>query len=512
MTSIKRALVCAPLLPEFDRESGSRRIYDTLMFLQELGWAVTFIAQNGRNGERYVRHLQQRGICTYCGFDKRTELLMAAGGFQLAVFAFWYLAEEYLPLLRRLSPDTRIVIDTIDLHFMRNARRILQPLSSDPSAGLGAEYADEMRRELNTYASADGVLAVSHKETDLINDFTGDSTLAATVPDSEDLSPSQVPFDDRKGILFIGNFRHPPNVGAVEYLCREIVPRVDDKLLSEHPLYVVGNGMDAKIRSLAATLPQVQMIGWVPSVIPYLERLRISVVPLLYGAGTKRKLVQALMVGTPTVSTSVGIEGLGLVDQRHALVADDAQSFAEAIQRLLTDRTLWVQIAEQGRSRIVQGHSREAARDYLRLAIERFLAKKPKGPSPSKHASAPSSGANGAYDDLVAALRHKTETLVPPDSTILVITKGDDRLLEMDQRQGWHFPQNESREYAGHYPVSSDNVIAHLEALRSQGAQYLLIPSPYLWWLSHYEGFQQHLDSRYRLILRDDDWGALYSL
>src|ERR687893_209574 len=66
--STKRALVCAPHLPEYDRESGSRRTFHLIEFLREAGWAVTFIAQNPAEGEqRYVRALQQRGVATYVG-------------------------------------------------------------------------------------------------------------------------------------------------------------------------------------------------------------------------------------------------------------------------------------------------------------------------------------------------------------------------------------------------------------------------------------------------------------
>ena len=119
----KRALVCAPLMPEFDRESGSKRIFDSIEFLREAGWAVSFVAENPNGGERYARILQQRGVAVYCGFNAQTEKMIAYGRFDLAIFAFWYLAESYMPTVRSLSPATRVIVDTIDLHFLRQARR-----------------------------------------------------------------------------------------------------------------------------------------------------------------------------------------------------------------------------------------------------------------------------------------------------------------------------------------------------------------------------------------------------
>src|SRR5437868_1969989 len=92
----KRALVCAPLVPEFDKESGSKRVFDTIGYLQEAGWSVSFVAENGTGGERYERLLNRRGVATYRGFGDRTEHLLAGGRFDLAIFAFWYLAERHM--------------------------------------------------------------------------------------------------------------------------------------------------------------------------------------------------------------------------------------------------------------------------------------------------------------------------------------------------------------------------------------------------------------------------------
>ena len=101
-------------------------------------------------------------------------------------------------------------------------------------------------------------------------------------------------------------------------------------------------------------------------------------VPLLHGPGTKRKLLQALMAGTPTVSTSVGTEGFGLTDGEHVLVADDADAFASAIERLLTDDPLWRRLAAQGRAHVESVYSREAVRARFLATISSVLGKSAK--------------------------------------------------------------------------------------------------------------------------------------
>jgi glycosyltransferase involved in cell wall biosynthesis len=109
-----------------------------------------------------------------------------------------------------------------------------------------------------------------------------------------------------------------------------------------------------------------------------LQRARISVVPLLYGAGTKRKLMQSLMVGTPCVSTSIGIEGLDLVDETHVLVADDAVKFAADIERLLTDEELWLRLQLEGRERVVSAHGRESVRAVFDSVLSQIMSKAPR--------------------------------------------------------------------------------------------------------------------------------------
>ena len=112
MTS-RHALVCAPLMPEFDRESGSRRIYDFVEFLRQSGWTVSFVARQAEGAQRYIRLLQQRGVAVYVGFDSRLEQLVGAARIDLAILEFWHAAimqricrllhfMGFFPLTRRL--------------------------------------------------------------------------------------------------------------------------------------------------------------------------------------------------------------------------------------------------------------------------------------------------------------------------------------------------------------------------------------------------------------------------
>jgi GT2 family glycosyltransferase len=110
-----------------------------------------------------------------------------------------------------------------------------------------------------------------------------------------------------------------------------------------------------------------------------------------------------------------------------------------------------------------------------------------------------------SYEALVERVRAAVADVVPPGATVAVISKGDARLLELDGCTAWHFPQCDDGTYAGHHPANDDECIAQLERVRAKGAQFLVIPSPAMWWLEHYRGFAQYLRTQCRLVLAGAD-------
>jgi len=375
----KRQVVVATLaVPEPERDSGAKRLDDMISFLLASGWQVTLVTTRPARAPAAVEGLERRGVAVLHLARGEIAALAARVRFDLALLAFWPTAELLIPLLRRVSPATRVLVDSVDLHFLRLARRIAA--NAGAAEPLDPGFADQKMGELNTYAAADGVLTVSGREADLINDMLDQPNLALVAPDSEEVEPDGLPFSRRRGVLFVGSFTHAPNIDAAWHLCRNIVPRLPAEVLAAHPVLVVGSGLSDEVRAFADGQPHVHMIGWVPSLAPYYEQARISIVPLLSGAGTKRKLIQALMWGTPSVTTSIGAEGLDLLDQRDVLIADDASDFATAITRLLTDEPLWQALAQHGRQRMIESHSRVLARAAFDAAVEAVLDRSPKGP------------------------------------------------------------------------------------------------------------------------------------
>ncbi|MEW6682924.1 MAG: glycosyltransferase family 4 protein [Nitrospirota bacterium] len=168
--------------------------------------------------------------------------------------------------------------------------------------------------------------------------------------------------DDRT-LLFVGWFRHDPNVDALRYFLESIYPRLAER----HPdvtLRVVGSHLPRAVERLASRRPSVELSGYVEDVRPVLARAAVSVVPLRVGGGTRLKILESMAAGTPVVTTSIGCEGLDVEAGRHLLVEDSPEGFAGCVSDLLTDEGARRRLAREARSLV------ESQYDWSRSAQE----------------------------------------------------------------------------------------------------------------------------------------------
>ena len=133
-----RAFVSTYSAPQVNRDAGSKRLFDLMRFMRDRGWDVTFVAAAGIHDEIDARRLRRLGITVYDGELIDVGALAARARFDIALFAFWQIAEHFAPLFRALSPDTRIVIDSVDAQFLRDARRAFR---AGPSGGRSGSSA-----------------------------------------------------------------------------------------------------------------------------------------------------------------------------------------------------------------------------------------------------------------------------------------------------------------------------------------------------------------------------------
>lgn len=371
-----RILVVNGDLAARDRDAGALRLFRILEILAQEGHRLTFLGRCGFGQERAVADLVALGVDVHpvdftrlrdlgaqvTGPDLDLAKLLGAGHFDLALLSFYDVAEQYLPLIRRYSPLTRVVIDTVDVHHVRERRGA--ELTGDHAALTGAEHT--RRREQAVYQAADALVAVSDEDAAELE------KLAPGVPrfvisTVHDQAPPTPGFEARAGLVFVGSFPHLPNVDAVLGFHRDIWPQIRSSMPAAR-LSVVGNKPPEPVLALGGE--SIDVTGWVPDVAPYLDAARVSIAPIRYGAGVKGKIGEALSRGLPVVTTSIGAEGLGLIDGEHALVADRPEDFASAVVRLHEDPALWGRIAAAGRAHIEQRLGPEAARAAVMTLLD----------------------------------------------------------------------------------------------------------------------------------------------
>lgn len=170
-------------------------------------------------------------------------------------------------------------------------------------------------------------------------------------------------------LIFTGALTFGANFEAVSYFLVEVYPRIKHEL--PNVCFCITGKNDGVNLPLAAADPSVTMAGFLEDVRPLIAGSWISVVPLLRGGGTRFKILEALALGTPVVSTSKGAEGLGVIPGEHLLIADNPADFAAAVVKLCRDRALRARLSEMGQRFVLENYTWEAVAPRYLALVER---------------------------------------------------------------------------------------------------------------------------------------------
>ncbi|HHB93509.1 MAG TPA: glycosyltransferase [Thioploca sp.] len=354
-------LVIDATLPSFDEDSGSLRLYTLLKIWTNLGYRVTFFPDNLDSNFKYRHALEALGVEVFHANYGIADA-MAHRQFDFALICRVDIGQRYIPFVRLLSPKTVIFYDTVDIHYIREQRQA--EIENNPELANMAKHTK--RKELANCISADKTITVTqddgyHLQQELPNlEF-------AVIPNIHQQQPvPTTSFEQRNGLVFIGNYNHQPNEDAMYFFVQDVLPKIHERLPNVR-LYLIGSNMKDKLKALAGEY--VKIIGWVDKVEPEFAKRRVFVSYLRYGAGMKGKLGQALSLGLPVVSTTIGAEGMGLKNGETALIADEVDSFAEAVSHLYNDSKLWNKLSQQGRNYIEEQYGETAVKNKLQTIL-----------------------------------------------------------------------------------------------------------------------------------------------
>lgn len=379
----KRILIIDDYPPLPTRASGCLKMYRTVKEMIKLGYVVTYAHLIGKgmnkDDQKAIIELKYLGVeFIWFGYEEwwlirnspevktKLEQLISSLNlhqrkYDLVYLCFWWVAKYFIDLLRKELPQIPIIIDSVDIHYMREERQA----ALEGSKNLLLKAKETKRMELETYSKADCVTVVSDDEiVELKKQLSSKAIFLQT--NIHDIRETEVSFDERKDFLFVGSFNHNPNIDACLHLVNDIFPLIKNKI-KEVKIFIVGNNPPEIIKNLASD--DIIVTGWVPEVDCYLDKCRVFVAPLRYGAGVKGKIGESLASGLPVVTTSIGAEGMGIINGEHAFVTDEVSKFAEYAIELYLNKNKWNEFHLNGKKCIETKFSSEATKKRLEYLI-----------------------------------------------------------------------------------------------------------------------------------------------
>ncbi|HTH99302.1 MAG TPA: glycosyltransferase [Acidisoma sp.] len=366
----RRILVVDVSAPTPNQDAGSVQTVLALKVCHRLGYKAHFVAEdNWLFQDRYTTDLQKTGVeCAYAPYDLGfTNYIRRYGHLFDAILVYRYhILERVIDDIRAYAKDACLLFHVADLHFLRQQREAELAGDSEKQA----EAAEVKARELAIIAAADCTITHSTIEAEVLASELPGAPVAVWPLMYEVFGTSQT-FAERRDICFLGGYRHTPNVDAVMYFISDIFPliRAADPSIR---FIIAGANAPQSVRELAGD--GIEFVGLVEDLRDLFDRCRVFVCPLRYGAGAKGKVMSALSYGLPIVSSAIGVEGAGLADEEHVLVADSPEDFASATLRLYNDETLWNRLSRAGQVLLEEHFSTGMGAQVLNSAIDRAHA------------------------------------------------------------------------------------------------------------------------------------------
>jgi GT2 family glycosyltransferase len=340
----KRVLVIDAYTPMPDQDAGSVTALGIVTIFKDLGFKVTFIPESDfRFVAPYTTQLQRIGVeCIYHPYEDSVRKYLSKCGdiFDIVFIIRARIAYRYYESIRRYCPRSKILLHNPDLHYLREERNAT--LTDSPVVPLRAELFRAL--ELDIIKKVECCLVHSYFERDVLSREAPNARVEI-LPLILEAPGTDRSFESRRDIMFLGGYRHPPNVDAAIYFANEIFPLVRSKIPGVK-LFIVGSHPTEQIRDLAG--PDIVVTGFVPDLLDCFEHRRLSVAPLRYGAGIKGKIGRSMAHGLPCVGTTIAVEGMGLRDKVEVLIADRPDDFANRIAELYHDADLWAKLSRNG--------------------------------------------------------------------------------------------------------------------------------------------------------------------
>ncbi|HMQ30975.1 MAG TPA: glycosyltransferase family 4 protein, partial [Chloroflexaceae bacterium] len=298
-------------------------------------------------------------------------------------FDYIVLEQSQMGFFRCRQPGAVHILDLQNIEYELLERRA--KVQSNPVKGLAlaVEATKFKRQELGIAEQYDLVFTPSEREAAHLGGILKGPRVACLANSIDpDFFPMRAEQPTANEIAFVGTTHVDANRDGLIYFMEQVFPLIERRV-PDVRFSIVGGKPPAEIRAYGER-PNVEVTGFVDDVRPYMARAKALVVPLRSGGGTRLKILEGLSFGVPTVSTSIGAEGIDLTDGKEILIGDTPERFAERVVQSLTDAALCRRVAAAGRLLVEERYSWQAVGRQLAACLDEAASRRgPAQPVPS---------------------------------------------------------------------------------------------------------------------------------
>jgi glycosyltransferase involved in cell wall biosynthesis len=348
---VAKVLIIDDKLPEFDKDSGSRRLNLIIeLFLNnEVNVFLLADFKEYKFNNEYLEYYKKLGVIVYEPSLNMDNKLITKEVFLSTILKnidlVWLhrplIFNKYFDFVKINNDKVKIVFDMVDFHYIRMKREA----EIKNNTKLLIEAKRFLDIEVNNCKKADKIIVISESDRQNLLPFYQEESKMVVIGNIHDIienNPNFLDFNNRKDLLFVGSFEHLPNIDALIYLKNEIMPLVWEKD-PEIKVVVIGSKPTLEVLNLNST--NFNVLGYVADLSPYFNSSRLFIAPLRYGAGIKGKIGQSMEFKLPLLTTDIGAEGFDFGDLKEYIVASDTNDFAQKISSIYYNENLWNKIS-----------------------------------------------------------------------------------------------------------------------------------------------------------------------
>lgn len=331
--------------------AGSRMLQIIEQFLKQ-HWKVTFVSPAQKSDK--ATSLTSIGVdeisiqLNHTSFDDFIKELQPA----IVLFDRFMMEEQFGWRVAENCPNALRILDTEDLHFLRKIRH--QQLKKGQKFSSEALLkSEDTKREIASILRCDLSLIISTFEMDLLkNVFNIDDRILYYLPFLLDkIHEHQIkkwtPFQERNHFIFVGNFFHKPNIDAVITLKKEVWTKIRE-MLPKAEIHIYGAYITPQVQQLHNKKEGFIIKGFVEDIQEVVKKAKVVLAPLRFGAGIKGKLTEAMLCGTPSVTTEIGAEGMCGNFPWNGFIEDNFSDFALMSAELYSNKSTWENAQNKG--------------------------------------------------------------------------------------------------------------------------------------------------------------------